>query len=84
MNTFQSWRAVAVCGFHMEVVVFVGKSSTHVRQEYCERFAELQAESDVLFPEIHLQEWQGEPYAGKWVVRAQLKLPSQVVQRVPR
>ena len=37
----QGWRAVAVFDDRPDALIFVGRSSTHVRQEYLEAFMEL-------------------------------------------
>ncbi len=75
----QGWRAVAVLGDRGEALLFVGRSSTQVRAGYAEAFNELLDEEERdLVSGIKLQQWQGAPDAGKWVDKAELRLPAPV------
>jgi hypothetical protein len=72
----QGWRAVAVISGRGEALLFVGRSSTQVRGGYAEAYNELldDEERDAVST-IKLQQWQGAPDAGKWIDKAELRLP---------
>lgn len=73
----QGWRAVAVFGDRADALVFVGRSSTQVRQEYVEAFTELLDEDERdNVTDIQLQQWSGAPDAGRWIHKANLKVPT--------
>jgi len=72
----QGWRAVAVFQDGTEALVFVGRSSTQVREGYSEAFLE-QFEEDERenTSSMNLQQWHGTPDAGKWMNKAVLRMP---------
>jgi hypothetical protein len=73
----QGWRAVAVFDDRGDALIFVGRSSTQVRQEYAEAFLEyLDEEEREHVTAIQLQQWSGAPDAGRWVHKANLRLPT--------
>lgn len=73
----QGWRAVAVLNGRGEALLFVGRSSTQVRGGYAEAYSELlDDEERDLVQTIKLQQWQGAPDAGKWIDKAELRLPA--------
>ena len=73
----QGWRAVAVFDDRADALIFVGRSSTQVRQEYVEAFMELFDEQEREHATaIQLQQWSGAPDAGRWVHKANLRLPT--------
>lgn len=73
----QGWRAVAVLNGRGEALLFVGRSSTQVRGGYAEAYSELlDDEERDLVQSIKLQQWQGAPDAGKWLDKAELRLPA--------
>ena len=75
----QGWRAVAVLSGKGEALLFVGRSSTQVRGGYAEAFNEiLDDEERELVQSIKLQQWQGAPDAGKWLDKAELRMPAPV------
>jgi hypothetical protein len=75
----QGWRAVAVFDDRPDALIFVGRSSTQVRQEYVEAFTELlDDEERAHVSSIQLQQWSGAPDAGRWVLKNTLKVPAQV------
>ena len=75
----QGWRAVAVLNGRGEALLFVGRSSTQVRGGYAEAFNEiLDEEERDLVQSIKLQQWQGAPDAGKWLDKAELRMPAPV------
>ncbi len=73
----QGWRAVAVLNGRGEALLFVGRSSTQVRAGYAEAYSELlDDEERDMVQSIKLQQWQGAPDAGKWIDKAELRLPA--------
>ena len=81
----QGWRAVAVFRDQTEALLYVGRSSTQVRGGYGEAYNEqLEADEREVVATIKLQQWQGAPDAGKWLDKAELRLPvpSRVAERV--
>jgi hypothetical protein len=79
----QGWRAVAVFDDRPDALIFVGRSSTHVREEYAEAFTELlDDEEKEHVTTIQLQQWSGAPDAGRWVQKNTLKIPAPVKLRV--
>jgi hypothetical protein len=73
----QGWRAVAVFDDRPDALIFVGRSSTQVRQEYVEALLELFDEEErEHVTTIQLQQWSGAPDAGRWVHKVNLKLPA--------
>jgi len=79
----QGWRAVAVFDDRGDALIFVGRSSTQVRQEYLEAIMELldDEERDHVTA-VQLQQWSGAPDAGRWVHKANLKVPTPVAAKV--
>ena len=72
----QGWRAVAIFDDRPDALVFVGRSSTQVRQEFADAFLELFEEDEREHATaMQLQQWSGAPDAGRWVHKANLKLP---------
>lgn len=79
----QGWRAVAVFEDGTEGIVYVGRSSTHVRQEYVEAY--LEAVRDEEWDDattIRMEQWSGAPDAGRWVHKSNLKVPTPVVAKL--
>ena len=75
----QGWRAVALFDDRPDALIFVGRSSTQVRQEYVEAFTELlDDEEREHVTTIQLQQWSGAPDAGRWVLKNTLKVPAPV------
>lgn len=74
----QGWRAVAVLDDGVEALLYVGRSSTQVRAGYAEAFFEcFETEQDRdEVTGIKLQQWQGAPDAGKWLDKAELRMPT--------
>ena len=73
----QGWRALAVLDGTVEALLFVGRSSTQVRAGYVEAFTELFEDDEKdRTTAIKLQQWQGTPDAGKWLDKAELRLPT--------
>ena len=73
----QGWRAIAIFDDRPDALIFVGRSSTQVRQEYAEAYNELldEEERDHVTT-IQLQQWSGAPDAGRWVLKNTLKVPA--------
>ena len=79
----QNWRAVVVFDDRHDALIFVGRSSTHVRQEYVDSFLELlDAEERGHATTIQMQQWSGSPDAGRWVYKTDLKLPAPAAVRM--
>lgn len=79
----QGWRAVAVFDDRGDALIFVGRSSTQVRQEYGESFLEyLDDEEREHVTAIQLQQWSGAPDAGRWNHKANLKVLTSTKVRV--
>jgi hypothetical protein len=79
----QGWRAVAVLKGRGECLLFVGRSSTHVRSEYAEAYQELlDDEEKELVVGIQLQQWQGTPDAGRWLQKNDLRVPAPKLAKV--
>ena len=73
----QGWRAIAVFDDRPDALIFVGRSSTQVRQEYAEAYSELlDDEEREHVTSIQLQQWSGAPDAGRWVLKNTLKVPA--------
>lgn len=73
----QGWRAIAVLEGRGECLLFVGRSSTHVRDEYVDSYNELlDSEEKALVTAIQLQQWQGTPDAGRWQKKNDLRIPA--------
>ncbi len=79
----QGWRAVAVFDDRPDALIYVGRSSTHVRQEYLEAYNELLDEEEhEHVTSIQLQQWAGAPDAGRWVLKNTLKVPTPMKVRI--
>ncbi len=79
----QGWRAVAVFDDRPEALIFVGRSSTQVRGEYLDAYMELlDDEEREHVTTIQLQQWHGAPDAGRWMQKANLKVPVPVKMKV--
>jgi hypothetical protein len=79
----QGWRAVAVFDDRHDALIFVGRSSTQVRQEYAEAFTELlDDEEKEHVTVVQLQQWHGAPDAGRWMHKANLRVPTPVKVKV--
>ena len=77
----QGWRAVAVFDDRPDALIYLGRSSTQVRQEYVESFLELlDDEEREHVTSIQLQQWSGAPDAGRWMHKSNLKLPAPVTK----
>ena len=73
----QGWRAVAVFDDRGDALIFVGRSSTQVRQGYVDAY--LSAIADEGWEEataIRMEQWSGAPDAGRWVEKTTLRVPS--------
>lgn len=73
----QGWRALAIFDGQVEALLFVGRSSTQVRAGYPDAYAEQLVEDERdRVTAIRLQQWQGAPDAGKWLDKAELRIPA--------
>ena len=79
----QNWRAIAVFDDRPDALLFVGRSSTQVRQEYVESYLELlDDEEREHVSAIRMEQWSGAPDAGRWLHKADLKVPAPAPVRV--
>jgi hypothetical protein len=73
----QAWRALAVMADRTERLIYVGRSTTQVREGYCEAFAELfDDEERAQVQSIELQCWHGAADRGHWVQKNTLPIPT--------
>jgi hypothetical protein len=73
----QGWRAVAIAEDRKEHLIFVGRSSTHVRSGYVTAFFEiLDDEERAAIRQISLQRWNGAPDEGRWLQQTTLAVPT--------
>ena len=78
----QNWRAVVVFDDRPDALLYVGRSYTQVRQEYVESYLELlDDEERGHVSAIQMQQWSGSPDAGRWLHKADLRLPGPVALR---
>jgi hypothetical protein len=79
----QNWRAMAEFTNGTEMVLFVGRSSKQIRDEYIASFQELLEDSEQeSVSTIHLQQWQGSPDAGRWLTKGELRNPLRIREKV--
>jgi hypothetical protein len=75
----QNWRALAVMTDGGEALLFVGRSSKQIRDEYVAAFQELlEDDEQESVDTIQLQQWQGSPDAGRWLTKGELRNPVKV------
>jgi hypothetical protein len=73
----QGWRALAVLEDGGERLIYVGRSTSHVREGYAAAFAEvLDEEERAQVRGVSLQCWQGAADQGRWVSKSALPVPS--------
>ena len=73
----QGWRALAVLDDGAECLLFVGRSTTHVRAGYPAAFAEvLEKPERARVRRIDLQSWDGAADQGRWLTKSDLALPA--------
>jgi hypothetical protein len=72
----QGWRALVIFEDRSECLLFVGRSTTQIRQGYQAAFAEvLDDEERSRVRSISLQCWQGASDKGHWVTKGTLNVP---------
>jgi hypothetical protein len=72
----QGWRAVAIFDDRGERLIFLGRSSTQVRQGFAQAYFEvLDDEERDHVRAIALQRWHGAPDAGRWLHQTNLSVP---------
>ncbi len=73
----QTWRAVAQFADRPELLIYLGRSSTQVRNSYPEAFAEiLDDDEQAACIGVALERWNGTPDSGRWLVQATLNVPA--------
>ena len=84
----QGWRALAILNSDYdtaEALIFVGRSSTQVRAGYADAFADgFSDEEKDRVSVIKLQQWQGAPDAGKWLDKAELRMPTPATAKLAK
>jgi hypothetical protein len=72
----QNWRAVAVFEDRSDLLVYLGRSSKQVRENFVQAFFEvLDEEERDGVRSISLQHWQGAPDSGRWMHQTNLTVP---------
>lgn len=72
----QCWRVVAVFDDRPEQLIFLGRSSTQVRNGFAEAYLELLDEEEREHVRtISMQRWNGAPDAGRWSHHSNLNIP---------
>lgn len=72
----QGWRAVAVFDDRADLLIYLGRSSTQVRQNFAQAFFEvLDDEERDRVRSISLQRWHGAPDSGRWMHQTNLTIP---------
>lgn len=73
----QNWRAVAVFEDRSDLLVYLGRSSKQVRENFVQAFFEVldEDERDGV-RSISLQHWQGAPDSGRWMHQTNLTVPA--------
>jgi hypothetical protein len=72
----QGWRAVAVFDDRADLLIYLGRSSTHVRQNFAQAFFEvLDDEERDRVRSISLQRWHGAADSGRWMHQTNLTIP---------
>ncbi len=72
----QGWRAVAIFDDRGERLIFLGRSSTAVRQGFVQAYFEvLDDEEREHVRAVALQRWHGAPDAGRWLHQTNLNVP---------
>ncbi len=72
----QGWRAIAVFDDRPECLLYVGRSSTQVRNGFTEAYFDLlDDEEREHVRSISLQRWQGAPDSGRWLHQTNLTVP---------
>jgi hypothetical protein len=73
----QCWRAVAIFEDRPDRLIYLGRSSTQVRNGYAGAFVEvLDDEERDHVRGVRLERWHGAPDAGRWMPQTQLNVPS--------
>ncbi len=79
----QGWRAVGVFDDGAEALIYVGRSSTQVRDGYAEALMDLFDEEErERITTLNLQQWHGAPDAGRWMNKAVLRMPATAKAKV--
>lgn len=74
----QGWRAMAVFEDRSERLIYLGRSSIQVRNNFGPAYFEvLDDEEREQVQTIALQRWHGAPDSGKWLHHTNLTLPVQ-------
>jgi hypothetical protein len=75
----QGWRAVAIFDDRGDRLIYLGRSSTQVRNGFTGAFFEvLDEEERDHVRAIALQRWHGAADAGKWIHQCNLNVPNTI------
>ena len=75
-SKLQGWRALVVFEDRSECLLYVGRSTTQIRQGYAAAFNEILSEEErAQVRAISLQCWQGAPDRGHWLQKGTLAIP---------
>jgi hypothetical protein len=73
----QAWRALAILADRSERLIYVGRSTSQVREHYAGAFEELfDDEERAQVQSIQLQCWHGAADRGHWVQKNTLSMPT--------
>lgn len=73
----QGWRAIVQFKDGRECLLYLGRSSTQIRDGYLEAYQDLlDDEEREQVEQIIMQRWHGAPDAGRWMQQTALRLPS--------
>jgi hypothetical protein len=73
----QGWRAVAIFDDRVDRLIYLGRSSTQVRNSLSQAYFDvLDEEEREHVRSISLQRWHGAPDAGRWQHQANLTVPA--------
>jgi hypothetical protein len=76
-SKMQAWRALAIFADRAECLIYVGRSTSQVREGYGEPYMEiLDEEERAQVQRIELQCWQGAADQGHWIQKAILAIPT--------
>jgi hypothetical protein len=76
-SKLQGWRALAIFEDGSECLVYLGRSTTQVRNGYVAAYEEIFTDEERAgVRSISLQCWQGAPDEGKWIPKATLRIPA--------
>ncbi len=80
----QAWRALAVFADRSECLIFVGRSTSQVRENYAKAYLEILDDDErAQVQSITLQCWHGAADRGHWIQKSTLPVPAGKPATVP-